>query len=164
MPLVMLNAMVFLGSVADLTKEYDCAEFFSGVGNVGGSFVERGYMAALYDIERSRDFEDLTKPEGFLTAMATTIKCKPGALAHWATVCSSWVWVCRATTKRSMLNPKGDTRHQFVTDGNVMVARMVLLVLVGLALEVQWILEQPSSSIMPWTHWMRLLRSIVGTI
>ena len=151
MPLVMLNAMVFLASVADLTKEYDCAEYFSGVGHVGGSFVERGYMAALYDIDRSGDFEDLTKPEGFLTAVTTTIKCKPGALAHWATVCSSWVWVCRATTKRSLLNPHGDTRHAFVAEGNVMVARMVVLILVGLALGQQWILEQPSSSIMPWS-------------
>lgn len=38
-------------------------------------------------------------------------------------VCSSWVSINRGTSKRSILCPSGDERHQYVKDANNMVSR-----------------------------------------
>ena len=68
---------------------------------------------------------------------------------HWATVCSSWIWICRATTRRSQSVPLGlEPRCEAVHKGNLMVSIMAALMLWAIADGQTFILEQPSSSLM----------------
>ena len=68
---------------------------------------------------------------------------------HWATVCSSWVWICRSTTKRSIAFPLGiEPRCKAVEAGNIMVSNMAVLLLWALAKKVSWVVEQPGTSLM----------------
>ncbi len=74
-------------------------------------------------------------------------KALPGAVVHFATVCSSWVLINRATSQRSDANPLGGSRP-YVLRANVMVARTALLMLAAVCLDLHCILEQPASSLM----------------
>ena len=62
-------------------------------------------------------------------------------------MCSSWVTLNRATSGRRAHNPLGYNKP-YVRDANVMVSRMSMLIMFGLCLGVEWVLEQPLSSIM----------------
>ena len=70
-----------------------------------------------------------------------------GGLVHFATVCSTWVFMCRGSTGRSETNPMGKKTANN-THANVMVTRMIILLLYCIANRVQWVLEQPASSLM----------------
>lgn len=41
----------------------------------------------------------------------------------WATVCSSWVWINRYTSCRSLLLPEGDTSKRYIEQANCMMSR-----------------------------------------
>ena len=71
-----------------------------------------------------------------------------GGLLSWATPCSTWVTVNRGTSQRSRQNPRGHEPYDSVSDANVCVARMALLMIWSALLGLQWLLEQPQSSLM----------------
>ena len=68
-------------------------------------------------------------------------------LQHWATVCSTWIWMAWNNCGRSPSTPMG-RRVPSTLQGNCMVSRMCLVALLLLAKKVAFILEQPSSSLM----------------
>jgi hypothetical protein len=74
-------------------------------------------------------------------------QAKERAVLHFATVCSSWVCINRATSGRSSWCPLGGPRP-YVLRANTMVSRTAFLMLLGLCLGIDVVLEQPSSSIM----------------
>ena len=55
----------------------------------------------------------------------------------------------RATSGRTNLTPAGNLGLGFVADGNLMASRCALLLLLASAMELVWMLEQPSGSILP---------------
>lgn len=69
-------------------------------------------------------------------------------MLHFAPVCSSWVWINRSSSGRSVADPLGDQSQPYVVQANVMVARVIYLALLGMCLGLHVIIEQPSSSIM----------------
>ena len=69
--------------------------------------------------------------------------------SHRGTVCSSWVFLIRNSTGRTVSNIRGYTKDsQAVRQGNIQVARMALALLLLQVKGTAWILEQPASSIM----------------
>jgi hypothetical protein len=74
-------------------------------------------------------------------------EAKEKAVLHFATVCSSWVSINRGTSGRSAWCPLGRA-HPYVLRANTMVSRSAFLMLLGLCLGIDVVLEQPSSSIM----------------
>ena len=76
----------------------------------------------------------------------------PGkSLSHWGTVCSTWVFMNRANTKRFQSAPLGvEPRSQSVMDANRMVSVMCLMWLWSATRKIINILEQPSTSLMRW--------------
>ena len=107
LPLVILNALVFLQSMEPLSFEAqtDVSEMYSGVGAIASAFEAHGRSAARYDRKRHAIFESMLTAEGFLSALRITRNTKTGGLQTWATVCSSWVCLCRSKTGRSVANP-----------------------------------------------------------
>jgi hypothetical protein len=83
-----------------------------------------------------------------VNAVRLIVHAKPRAIVHWATVCSSWVRINKATSGRTVANPLGCTRHAYVAQANVMVSRCALLILFGMCLSLDFILEQPGTSLM----------------
>ncbi len=74
-------------------------------------------------------------------------QAKEKAVLHFTTVCSSWVSINRGTSGRSAWCPLGRP-HPYVLRANTMVSRSAFLMLLGLCLGIDVVLEQPSSCIM----------------
>lgn len=73
-----------------------------------------------------------------------------GFLCWLAVVCSSFVAVNLATSKRSPACPYGDVRLPHVKLGNCLLSRSILVAMVCTCLGATWVLEQPGSSVLPW--------------
>ena len=68
---------------------------------------------------------------------------------HYATVCSSWVFLNRSSSKRFDVCPLGfPPEPQYVLDANAMVSIMALFWMWGIAAKTCTVLEQPLSSLM----------------
>ena len=94
------------------------------------------------------EFMDILSPKGFVYALLLALKCKTmESFAMLATVCSTWVFINRGTSGRSLWRPMGDEWKPSVKAANIMVARMVLVKYLLEAKRIFWILEQPQSSI-----------------
>ena len=96
-----------------------------------------------------------------LLLMRRIRRTRPGGLSTWATPCSTWVCMNRGTSERSLHNPLGQVAHASVQAANMVVSRMTLLIIWSTLFGVQWLLEQPQSSLMaeqPRLH--ALLKSV----
>ena len=84
------------------------------------------------------------------------------SMAHWATVCSSWVYSSRGSCGRSRLITLGDGRVEAVKAGNLQVARMAMVMQLLWSAGIPWLLEQPASSVMSVHPKMRILYDSMG--
>ncbi len=66
----------------------------------------------------------------------------------------------RDTTGRSYERPEGFHRRPVVSAGNCQVARMCLVLMLLIASRKRWMLEQPGTSIMRESKWMRFIRQL----
>ena len=131
------------------TRSIYCVEFFSGVSMVAGTFQLAGFASQTYDICTHHLMENLNTPEGLCTAMKYAMLLKKHGLAHFATVCSAWIFLSMGTTKRSADNLYwGCTDRPSVRTANAQVVRMILVIMLLRARGCSWILEQPMTSLM----------------
>ena len=71
LPLQMLNVLLFV-QVMNPWHEgtpLDMVEFYSGAGRIATTFKQGGGRVGSSDTNRHFEFEDITKPEGFCTAL-----------------------------------------------------------------------------------------------
>ena len=90
-------------------KDLDCVEFFAGVQAITTAARDIGMASCAFDIDLRPIWNDLCGPEGFLTAMQWCRRTKISTgCTWWATVCSTWIWMCRASTGRREWKPSGE--------------------------------------------------------
>ena len=147
-----LNVIAFLfrcPGVSD-AQDLDFIEYFAGVSSIVRGVRQRGYRAVGYDVEFDNVGQDINSDKGYMTAVQWMRRLRGGlGGAHFATVCSTWVWISRASTRRSLSEPLGaHPRTCKVEQANVMVSRVALLLLWLQAQGNLWFLEQPASSLM----------------
>ena len=123
----------------------DGVEFFAGVASWTKEMRNAGLKIGTFELQ---DGQDILSAEGLLLALELLLSCKPGGIAHWATVCSSWVTINRGTSQRSPDNVLGNERYEYIRLANIMVSRTALAILFGLCFGVHFVLEQPLSSLM----------------
>ena len=82
-----------------------------------------------------------------MCALAMVMQLDAQGLLWLAIVCSSWVWMSRGSTGRSIDYPLG-VPCQSVDAANKMVARCGMLMIIAIARGAAWALEQPMSSLM----------------
>ena len=133
-------------------------EVFAGVKSLTMEMIYAGLTFKTFEIHDC-PYQDFLSPAGFLGVFGQIAKCYVGGLLHWATVCSSWVYLNLGTSHRVCYNPLG-TNAGSVRDGNIMVSRMCFLILFSVVRKVHWLLEQPLSSKMQEHPKMRLLQRL----
>ena len=168
MPLVLLNCLVFLECICPLSSETltHAHEMFSGVGNIARAFNRNGHVASQFDYERNAQFENILTADGFMIALRQ-IRCQvQGGMQHVATVCSTWVYLSRASTGRTAACPEGDTSIRIVRSANCMAGRVALLVVFGCCLSQAIIHENPLTPLLSaskYFTWVRdTLRQTLG--
>lgn len=147
----MFVAIVLLLSWNDAVsfdRGFQFLEVFSGQGNVSKKMHRLGYSVASIDFDYSNKHMDFLNVSGFLLAIYVLMNMAPRGLTLWAPVCGSWGLPCRHTSGRSIINIAGNTCYQFVRDGNLMISRLTLGLLLVTALNLFWLLEQPSQSLL----------------
>ena len=74
--------------------------------------------------------------------------------------------MARGTTRRTLRNPRGNMKASSVLEGNKMVARTAVMILICYAKSISWVLEQPLRSLMtshPAIVWVgKRIRSELG--
>lgn len=122
-------------------------ELFSGVQSITNAFLQRGFTAIAFDILNDNVHQNILSAQGFLSATLHILSIADGGGMFAAPVCSSWVWLNRATSGRKNYDPNG-ADHEYVRLANIMVARVAMLIWLAHGLGHIWVLEQPQSSIM----------------
>ena len=143
--LLQLVLLIGISERLDVHACVDSLETFAGKKEVTKAFSRAGAVAVDFELDRG---DDILDDDGFILAVLMTMKLRAGGAALSAPVCSTWVWINRATSKRSTTSPLGDVSVPSVKAGNIMVARVILLLMICHAKGIWWVLEQPLSSIM----------------
>ena len=126
-----------------------CVEYFAGVKSITRAYQKNRLLAYGYDIAHGRE-EDILTDAGFMLALLLALSvCEGKGTSHFATVCSTWVWMSRASTRRSRTNPLSQGFSTPCVDlANMMVSRTCILMRLLEARRCSWTLEQPSTSLM----------------
>jgi hypothetical protein len=101
---------------------------------------------------------DLTTPLGFLHALGLCLRLKPGGLLWAAPPCSTFVWMNRGTSQRNKDRAEGNESVPSVAASNIIVARLMLLIALVVTKGCNWVLEQPTSSVMVWMRRMQAIK------
>jgi len=105
---------------------------------------------------------DIMSDEGFCNTIHMCLRVKPGSVNVFAPVCSSWVWVNRGTSGRSEARPLGRWWLPSVANGNGMVTRVIVLLLIIHVRGGLFVIEQPASSLMHRHPRFQYLMSILS--
>ena len=160
LPCFFFNMITILTRTTTIFRDLDCVEYFSGEKTIVDAFLSKGYNALGFDVRYDSILHDLNSILGWITALIYALRMKCKSLQWWATVCSTWVWMSRSSTYRSLRNVMGDVKLACVREANQQVARMTLLSLLALSRGATWALEQPASSLMNRTPHLKMLQNL----
>ncbi|CAL1161504.1 unnamed protein product [Cladocopium goreaui] len=104
---------------------------------------------------------DMATSAGMALLLLSCLRAKKRVVVHFGLPCSSWVLLSRATTARTYLAPLGDLSVSSVKLGNLLCARMCILIYIILAHKGTFTIEQPSTSLL-FRH--PRFRQIVGLV
>ena len=167
LPMALINCLVFLHAVSPRDVSADrphMADLYAGVANMARAFSEKDLVDQQFDMNRHPIFENILKSEGWLTAIRIIRDTRPGGLASFGTVCSSWIYLCRSKSERSLACPEGNTSVRFVRKANTMVARTSYLVVFAVCLWLVILHEQPWTSIMSASKYFVWMRNIIRMV
>ena len=150
MPVLLWQILFYLSQKLPGISDPDlsCVDYYMGMGRIKRTFEEQGLSAQGYEVHDSPTYQNACTLEGFITMILFAMRLFEEALGHWGTVCSSWVVLSRNSTLRTPGFIRGDTTSSSVRDGNTMVCRMALTLILMTCRNCARVLEQPGSSIM----------------
>ena len=136
-------------AVAQPRRELDLLEICCGKGALFKSAKLLGLQAEGMDVTINPQQHNLLSTEGFLHAVKGVLRLRRNSLLWGGLPCSTWVWINRGTSQRSRSNPLGNRSIPSVASANELVSRFSLLVLLAVARGAAWLVEQPSTSLLP---------------
>ena len=150
LPLIFWQLLFFISSTNVPLPPIRLLDYYAGQGLILEEALKRGVAGLSFEINDNKIMEDALTPQGQITQFVFALRLQEHyqSLAHWGTVCSSWIWMSRSSTGRAIVQPLGDRWSDSARAGNIMVSRMTLVLYLLVAKRVLWIVEQPSSSLM----------------
>ncbi|CAK8985427.1 30S ribosomal protein S6 [Durusdinium trenchii] len=144
MVLAALCSLMFANSQLNF-KPLDHLELFAGVHSITSGEWKESRHAIPMDLTYDKDGgQDILTPVGFCNMLYQVLSLRPGGALWSAPVCSS----SRGSTQRRTDNPMGCTSSPSVAAGNLMVARLTILLAIAVAKRCMWPLEQPVNSLL----------------
>ena len=155
-------AIMFQSTIFSNIRDVDALEFFAGASAVTKNLALKGLLAINYDIGIGGSSMDWNSGEGYVTALQLWRRLVSRGLLWLGTVCSTWIFLSRWSTHRTTGNAIGDTSSAFVREGNRQTARSALMMVLALANDFCFVLEQPLTSMMmkfpPMLHVAKMCR------
>ncbi|CAL1161035.1 unnamed protein product [Cladocopium goreaui] len=127
---------------------------FSGQQALSQYYREQGLAADHFDLLDGPD-GDILEPKGFCQIIKKVLKIAPCGLLFGGPPCGSWVYINRATSKRQARRIFGDCSRLYVRHANTITTRWIMLGLLAASRAVQWLTEQPRSSVMMLCPYVR---------
>ena len=92
-------------------SDLDCVEWFCGQREITHAAQRAGFDAVGYDYDQDNQRQNMNTPIGMIVALqwARRLRKLLESLGWFGTVCSSWIFLCRGTSKRTVYRPLGDT-------------------------------------------------------
>ena len=139
---------------ASAARDLDFVELFAGDHAVSRGLRALGYKGVTFDNRTIDARQDILTPVGFLTALAACQRLRPDGVLFAAPVCSTWVFMSRATTERDITLAGAWASSAHVKAHNAMAARVAALCHFAASAGCHFVVEQPSTSVMfsyrPW--------------
>ena len=126
-------------------RRWQFVEMFAGVGAITSGMRGFGYKGESMD-KKFCATDDLLTWCGLLKALWLVSQVQRGGMVWLAPPCGNFVWMSRYTTKRSMQNPLGQGANAELA--NKLVSRVCLIVYFCTCIGVNWVIEQPGSSLL----------------
>ncbi len=123
-------------------------EYFCGTGQLSlalSSVLPRGQS---FDLVCGGVGHDILTTQGFAAMLDAALQLVPFALAWFAPPCSLWIFLSAGVHKRTVMRPSGDTSRPDVVANNRIVHRCCVLMRILTARLVQWVCEQPVTSLL----------------
>ena len=132
-------------------------EYFAGEAQLTAGMQSKGLRAKAFDVvynDRADVEHSALTAAGFRYWVLSLCFTDKGADQWHGIVCSSWVFMCRSITKRQLnVNVPariwGDESQPLVARGNELAVKVTFLCSFGWLHDVGYIIEQPSSSLLP---------------
>ena len=121
----------------------------SGVQSITKGCESLGYTGAAMDKQIGGESHDLLSFAGFMRAVCLILSVRRGGLLWMGPPCGNFIWMSRASTKRTISNPLGTGPR--AEKANHLTSRSFFLAWLANAIGVHLIIEQPESSIL-WQH------------
>jgi len=159
---LLVDVLAHLNDYEGTTRDIDVLEFMSGAAEITKASGQVGLTSYGYDKSYSKtDINNMNTKAGFERAMGLAMRIKRHGSVWMAPVCSSWVWIARHGSGRTLSAAHGDPAVHRVRSGNRMVVRLVLIMLVLWMKGAHLFLENPSSTVI---HWFSPLREVIQCI
>lgn len=92
---------------------------------------------------------DLLGEIGFMYAVRQLLRIREGGLAFFGMPCNSFSWMSSSQHQRCLSSPFGNAHYGWVWAGNILGARMCLLLALCVARGVKFFVENPMRSSLP---------------
>jgi len=163
-PCLFLFFLALLHSHGGSARDLAVAEFFAGTNTIYLGALDAGLPASSFEVLDDGIFQNFLGNSGYLNAAYAVRRLQGHGLGWFAPVCSSWVFINRASSKRTAANPGGNLDSVHARRGNIMARRTALLCMALVAKRSLFIVEQPISSIMKSHGSMLVLQKAVSKI
>ena len=130
----------------DALEPVDFEEEFAGRHKISAACFEAGLRVICRDREMSRHLDVLTGV-GFLAALQGLRRLRRQGLYWSAPPCSTWVWVSRGSSGRSLCRVRGRRYLKQIATANKIMRRAVYLAEYAVRKGAFFCFEQPSSSL-----------------
>ena len=138
-----------LASLRHEVRYLQWADFFCGYGNMGVSCSHAlGSRGVWVDLTLGGLSHNIIGDAGFAHAITIVLRMEKWGFTSWGPPCSNFVWLSKGVTHRSRDQPLGDENVLSVRQNNAIVRRATLLLKLCTLREIQWIPEQPLTSIL----------------
>ena len=138
-------------------------DWFAGIAGIHRACERRGIPSVALDVKYDRRWHNFTGKEGVITSFSVMRRLRKRGGNHWGTVCSSWIFLNKATSRRYPACPLGvHPRPDYVVDANKMVSLMAIFWLWSIARGCITILEQPSTSLMRFHPRVKQIKRVLG--
>jgi hypothetical protein len=127
----------------------DALDVFAGSKSYARACERAGLLCMTYEINDDDVWQDFLTFQGLSYLIQLVVRVKPGGLVVFGPPCKYWIFLTLSHTRRIAKNPAGDASSWMARAGNSIASRLAQVLHLCQALNIDFVVEQPSGSFMP---------------
>lgn len=128
-------------------RRLDLVEIFAGQQELTKAVNEENMKGEACDILTKPKLHNIESQEGLEHLASKILQMKPGGVLWGGPPCKTWIWISRSGTYRTAKRPQGSLKVPRVAQANLPVENFTLLAAVAHLRGVDYVVENPSSTL-----------------